>query len=66
MEANQWLRIMSPSPTRIRSYWLWQYTDGNIGPGRKTVPGIPGNRQNFLDCDHFQGSADDLKAQWAC
>jgi lysozyme len=48
-----------------KTYWLWQYTDGNIGPGRKTVPGIPGNRQNFLDCDFFAGSADDLKAQWA-
>jgi GH25 family lysozyme M1 (1,4-beta-N-acetylmuramidase) len=63
-----WLAQYGNNPVAQRSwktYWLWQYTDGNIGPGRKTVPGIPGNRQNCLDCDFFPGSADDLKAQWA-
>jgi len=63
-----WLAQYGSHPVVQRSwktYWLWQYTDGNIGPGRKTVPGIPGNRQNFLDCDFFPGSVDDLKAQWA-
>jgi GH25 family lysozyme M1 (1,4-beta-N-acetylmuramidase) len=63
-----WLAQYGNSPSVQRSwknFWLWQYTDGAIGPGRKTVPGIPGDRQNRLDCDHFSGSADDLKAQWA-
>ncbi len=63
-----WLAQYGSHPVVQRSwktYWLWQYTDGNIGPGRKTVPGIPGNRQNFLDCDFYPGSFDDLKAQWA-
>jgi hypothetical protein len=63
-----WLAQYGSSPVVQRSwktYWLWQYTDGNVGPGRKSVPGIPGNRQGFLDCDFFPGSADDLRAQWA-
>jgi lysozyme len=62
-----WLAQYGDTPVVQRSwktYWLWQYTDGNKGPGRKSVPGIPGNRQNFVDCDYFAGSTDDLKAQW--
>jgi len=63
-----WLAQYGPRPVVQKSwknYWLWQYTDGNLGPGNKNVPGIPGNRQGFLDCDHFAGGVDDLKAQWA-
>jgi GH25 family lysozyme M1 (1,4-beta-N-acetylmuramidase) len=63
-----WLAQYGNHPSVQRSwknYWLWQYTDGNLGPGRKSVPGIPGDRRNFLDCDHFQGNADELKVQWA-
>jgi GH25 family lysozyme M1 (1,4-beta-N-acetylmuramidase) len=63
-----WLAQYGNTPVVQRSwktYWLWQYTDGAKGPGRKTVPGIPGDRLNRLDCDHFAGSIDDLKAQWA-
>ncbi|HEV7407980.1 MAG TPA: GH25 family lysozyme [Bradyrhizobium sp.] len=48
-----------------QNFWLWQYTDGTLGPGRKTVPGIPGDRSNRLDCDYFAGTEADLKAQWA-
>jgi len=63
-----WLAQYGSSPTVQRSwknYWLWQYTDGTLGPGRKTVPGIPGDRMNRLDCDYFPGTAEELKAQWA-
>jgi GH25 family lysozyme M1 (1,4-beta-N-acetylmuramidase) len=63
-----WLAQYSSIPVVQRSwknYWLWQYTDGQAGPGRKSVPGIPGNRSNFLDCDYFDETADDLKTQWA-
>jgi lysozyme len=63
-----WLAQYGSNPVVQRSwkiYWSWQYTDGATGPGRKTVPGIPGDRLNRLDCDHFAGSVDDLKAQWA-
>ncbi len=47
------------------TYWLWQYTDGTAGPGPRTCPGIPGNSAGNLDCDKFQGSEAELKAQWA-
>lgn len=63
-----WLAQYGNNPSVHRSwksYWLWQYTDGEKGPGRKTVPGIPGDRLNRLDCDHFPSSLEDLKAQWA-
>jgi hypothetical protein len=63
-----WLAQYGPNPNVQKSwknYWLWQYTDGNLGPGHKKVPGIPGDRRNFLDCDHFPGSVEDLKSQWA-
>lgn len=63
-----WLAQYGSNPAVQRSwksYWLWQYTDGNYGPGRKSVPGIPGNRANQLDCNTFDGTAEDLKSQWA-
>jgi GH25 family lysozyme M1 (1,4-beta-N-acetylmuramidase) len=64
-----WLAQYGSNPSVQRSwktYWLWQYTDGSPNaPGRKTVPGIPGDRQNRLDCNYFAGTADDLKTQWA-
>jgi hypothetical protein len=63
-----WLAQYGSSPVVQRSwkaYWLWQYADGSAGPGRTTVPGIPGDRLNRLNCDYFAGSDDDLKAQWA-
>jgi lysozyme len=40
-------------------YTLWQYTDGNNGPDPKTVDGI-----GRCDRNIFDGSAEDLKAQW--
>ena len=64
-----WLAQYSNTPSVQRSwktYWLWQYTDGSANtPGRKTLPGIPGDRANRLDCNYFAGTADDLKSQWA-
>ena len=47
-------------------YWLWQYTDGIDGPDScRTVPGIIGNTKGQLDCNHFSGSGELLKQQWA-
>jgi GH25 family lysozyme M1 (1,4-beta-N-acetylmuramidase) len=62
-----WLAQYGTKPTvqaSWKSYWLWQYTDGSLGPGTKTVPGLPGDRSNRLDCNYFPGTADDLKTQW--
>ena len=47
------------------TFWLWQYTDGTAGPGPDTVPGLPGDAKGHLDCNHFLGSQDLLKQQWA-
>jgi len=63
-----WLAQYGNSPSVQRSwktYWLWQYTDGSVGPGRKTVPGLPGDRMGRLDCNYFASSTDDLRTQWA-
>jgi GH25 family lysozyme M1 (1,4-beta-N-acetylmuramidase) len=63
-----WLAQYGPNPTVQRSwssFWLWQYTDGALGPGVKTVPGIPGDLQGRLDCDYFNGDATALAAQWS-
>jgi GH25 family lysozyme M1 (1,4-beta-N-acetylmuramidase) len=47
------------------NYWLWQYTDGTHGPGPRSAPGLPGNADGQLDCNHFAGSAEELAADWA-
>jgi lysozyme len=63
-----WLAQYGSSPSVQRSwknYWLWQYTDGSLGPGRKAVPGLSGDRMHRLDCDFFPGTGGDLQAQWA-
>ena len=63
-----WLAQYSPTPVVQKSwstYWLWQYTDGAKGPDPKKVPGIPGDSKNRLDCDHYEGTAAALKADWA-
>jgi GH25 family lysozyme M1 (1,4-beta-N-acetylmuramidase) len=63
-----WLAQYGDRPTVQRSwqsYWLWQYTDGALGPGKKSVPGIPGDRQGRLDCDYYAGTVTQLTAQWA-
>lgn len=43
-----------------KTYWLWQYTDGNVGPEPHSIPGV-GN----CDINHFDGTPDQLKAEWA-
>jgi len=54
-------------------FWLWQYTDGTDGPNPavvpgipdRKVPGIPGNSEGHLDCDHYLGTEAKLAAEWA-
>ncbi|HEX8241499.1 MAG TPA: glycoside hydrolase family 25 protein [Allosphingosinicella sp.] len=63
-----WLAQYGPTPEVQASwdkYWLWQYTDGRDGPGPRQAPGIPGNSRGELDCDHYQGSAEQLAQEWA-
>jgi len=48
-----------------KTFWLWQYTDGELGPDPKKVPGIPGDSKKRLCCDHYVGAIDHLKDEWA-
>jgi GH25 family lysozyme M1 (1,4-beta-N-acetylmuramidase) len=63
-----WLAQYGATPTVQKSwggFWLWQYTDGALGPGLKSVPGLAGDAQGRLDCDYFEGDAAALAGQWA-
>jgi GH25 family lysozyme M1 (1,4-beta-N-acetylmuramidase) len=63
-----WLAQYGPTPKTQLSwptYWLWQYTDGTAGPQPRSAPGIPGNSAGAIDCDHFAGTEEELREQWA-
>lgn len=48
-----------------QTYWLWQYTGDGKGQEPHNIPGIsiPGNKG--IDINTFQGTAEELAAQWA-
>lgn len=53
-----WLSQYGPKavlPAGFLNYWLWQYTD------KGKIPGIQGN----VDLNHFDGTDEELKAQWS-
>lgn len=58
-----WLAQYSSTPTWQRSwetYWLWQFTDGQVGPEPHSISGIgPG------DISSYAGSVEQLVAEWA-
>jgi len=59
-----WLAQYGSSPTcqaSWDSFWLWQYSDGNVGPGPQGCPGVTGD----VDTNSWQGSNADLTAQWS-
>jgi GH25 family lysozyme M1 (1,4-beta-N-acetylmuramidase) len=63
-----WLAQYGEHPVVQKSwstFWLWQYTDGDKGPDKKTVAGIPGNEKGQVDCDFFAGTSAELRSQWA-
>jgi lysozyme len=58
-----WLCQYGPKaklPDAWDSYWLWQYTGDGVGPDPHGVRGIQGD----VDLNAYDGSEDDLKAQW--
>lgn len=58
-----WLAQYGPTPTCQASwnkFWLWQFTGDGLGPEPHNVPGLGRN----IDINHFQGTYDDLVAQW--
>jgi GH25 family lysozyme M1 (1,4-beta-N-acetylmuramidase) len=63
--ANCWFWLAQYGPTAVvpanwKTWTLWQYTDGSIGPEPHEVPGI-----GRCDRDKFNGSSEALKAFWA-
>lgn len=41
--------------------YLWQYTDGSVGPTPHGVPGL----QPHLDLNHYAGTDEELAATWS-
>jgi GH25 family lysozyme M1 (1,4-beta-N-acetylmuramidase) len=63
-----WLAQYSSDPVvqkSWKSFWLWQYTDKTSGLTPNQVPGIPGDAKGNLDCDSYDGTLTQLKADWA-
>lgn len=65
-----WLCQYGPKPVMLDSNhrqlpwqepWLWQYTGDGVGPAPHNVPGI-GSK---VDINHWDGTDDELKAQWS-
>jgi lysozyme len=63
--TNCWLWISQYGPTAIippawRSWTMWQYTDGALGPQPHTVDGV-----GACDRDTYAGTAEELVRFWA-
>lgn len=59
-----WLAQYGPTPHPPAGWsktWLWQFSDGSVGPKPHSVPGI----NSPVDCDHFAGSDEQLRNEWA-
>jgi lysozyme len=62
--ANCWLWLSQYGPTAVvppnwKTWTMWQYTDGGMGPQPHEVPGI-----GRCDRDRFQGSVTKLQRLW--
>lgn len=58
-----WLCQYGPTPKLPQGFsgmFLWQYTDGVVGPQPRTIPGIQGH----VDLNAFSGTRADLEAAW--
>ncbi len=59
-----WLAQYGPvakPPIGWDDVWLWQYSDGGVGPDPHVVPGV----NSPVDCNHFVGTDEDLRVEWA-
>lgn len=58
-----WLCQYGPTPKLPPGFdhsFLWQYTDGVVGPGPHGVPGVTGE----VDLNAFNGTREELEATW--
>jgi GH25 family lysozyme M1 (1,4-beta-N-acetylmuramidase) len=63
--ANCWFWLSQYGPTAVvpvnwKTWTMWQYTDGGMGPEPHEVPGI-----GRCDRDRFNGSVTQLKRLWS-
>jgi lysozyme len=59
-----WLCQYGSSPVVQPSwddYWLWQYSDGEVGPQPRGCPGVSG----YVDTNSWPGTDEELAAQWS-
>jgi len=59
-----WLAQYGSTPQAQVSWdeiWLWQYSDGQVGPQPRGCPGVTG----YVDTNSWDFSDDDLRAQWS-
>jgi lysozyme len=49
-------------PLPWSNYWIWQFTGDGVGPQPHNMPGVV---TRGIDINRFDGSLDDLKAEWA-
>lgn len=59
-----WLAQYGKTPVPQVSWdkpWLWQYTDGEVGPKPHGVNGV----DQTCDCNSFDGTPELLKSQWS-
>ena len=55
-----WVARYGVQPVLPRPYWLWQFTDGEVGPPPHTVPGV-----GHCDINSYAGTPEQLAAEWA-
>jgi len=55
-----WVARYGVQPTLPRPYWLWQFTDGEVGPPPHIVPGV-----GHCDINSYAGTSEQLAAEWA-
>jgi hypothetical protein len=58
-----WLAQYNTTPEPQQSwatYWLWQFTDGQLGPSPHAVDGV-----GPCDINSYAGSPNQLSAEWA-
>jgi lysozyme len=59
-----WLAQYGSSPAPQESWsdwWLWQYSDGEVGPGPHGCPGVSG----FVDTNSYEDDEAQLRAEWS-
>lgn len=62
-QRRLWLAHYSSTPSWQASwdtYWLWQFTDGQVGPTPHSIPGV-----GPCDINSFQGTPQQLRDEWA-